>query len=482
MQVNISVRLLAGRYHGAEWPPAPARLFQALICAGRTGRNRLDWTPAEEEALKWLERMAPPAIRSGHVNNTVSYTLFVPDNESDRAAEAAIEGGRFDMSKFRTPKHVSPRVMARSTSAPDVLYTWAVEGGSGEVERHIPALRRLAQKLFALGWGIDMACADASVSAGAPPDIGETFAATEDRSGTPLRVPVRGFAEDVLQSWDRFRGRITAHGVNPYTKATTYGMQHYRRETDLPQRGFASFLLQTIEGDGFSWPWADAPVVAAWLRHAAAAGLREETFSEERIAAEVLGHADSGNGGTRISYVPVPTVGHQYSDGAIRRVMLVESFGMDGEITELLNLKLASRALTEAGTGRVRARLVPISNSDRVLSFYVRESETWSTVTPMVLHGYNTAHGKLSQSKTERLLLQAFVNSGYPESLIREIAFRPACSWMGPGSAMSIRVPQHLAKWPRYHVWVRFGNAVRGPVLAGIGRHYGVGLFAARSG
>lgn len=242
------------------------------------------------------------------------------------------------------------------------------------------------------------------------------------------------------------------------------------------------FRLETLEGDGFAWPWCEAPVVAAWLRHAAAEALREEGVEEAMIGSRVLGHGEAGNGDERISYVPVPTVGHEFSDGAVRRVLLVESFGMDGELARLLQLKMVSRVLTEAGTGRPRARLAELAAADGVLERYRRESEVWSTVTPVILHGYNTSRGKLSQAKTERLLLQAFEKSGYPGSLIREVSFRPACSWAGPGAATAIRVPRHLSQWPRYHVWVRFTDLVRGPVLAGIGRHYGLGLFASGYG
>lgn len=46
---------------------------------------------------------------------------------------------------------------------------------------------------------------------------------------------------------------------------------------------------------------------------------------------------------------------------------------------------------------------------------------------------------------------------------------------------MQMRVPQHLSKWPRYHVSGRFTEPVSGPVLVGIGRHYGIGLFAGRA-
>ncbi len=267
-------------------------------------------------------------------------------------------------------------------------------------------------------------------------------------------------------------------GVNPDTNPECRPHNNDRRTTASHARAFAAFKLETLDGEGFSWPWSDAPVVAAWLRHAAAEALRKEGFDEGRIAAEVLGHAEESSG-PRLSYVPVPTVGHQYSDGAVRRVLVVESFDMDGSLAGLLKLKLASRVLTEAGTGRPRARMVDLETSDRVLANYTRAEETWSSVTPVILHGYNSSHGKISQTKTERLLLQAFTESGYPDVLIREMAFRPVCSWTGPGAAGSVRVPKHLAKWPRYHVWVRFADDVRGPVLAGIGRHYGVGLFAA---
>lgn len=479
-QMHIAVRFLAGRYHGVEWPPAPATLFQALIAGGRTGASAKDWTQEDEAALNWLESLHPPVIMTIRANKAKRYDLFVPDNESDIAAKDALGGSRFDLSKFRTRKVVSPRTTNGPNADPDVVYTWSVSDPA-ELDRHLPAIRKLAYRLYALGWGIDMACADTEAAMQPASRFADVFQPVPAGTGAPLRVPQPGFSGDVLRSWTAFRNRITDQGVDPYTKADSYAVQDYRRATELPNRAFAAFKLETAEGEGFSWPWPDAPVVAAWLRHAAAEALREEAFDECRIAGEVLGHAE-GNGGPRMSYVPVPTVGHQFSDGAVRRALLVESFDMDGTLAELLQLKLASRALTEAGTGRWRARLAEIPVRDSVLAHYIREADIWSSVTPVILHGHNSSHGKLSQTKTERLLIQAFVESGYPECLIRELAFRPACSWTGPGAAPSMRVPRHLAKWPRYHVWIRFADLVRGPVLAGIGRHYGLGLFAAGTG
>ena len=48
----VTVRLHAGRYHGEpEWPPSPARLFQALV-AGSAKRSTLD--DEDVRALTWL--------------------------------------------------------------------------------------------------------------------------------------------------------------------------------------------------------------------------------------------------------------------------------------------------------------------------------------------------------------------------------------------------------------------------------------------
>lgn len=189
-QMHISVRFLAGRYHGEEWPPAPARLVQALIGAGRTGANRRHWTSKEEEALRWLERLEPPNIQCVSADQSAAYTLFVPDNESDVAAKDAIDGGRFDFSKFRTRKFVTPRVTMGPRPEPDVIYTWAVADQS-ELERHAPVLSKLAEKLYALGWGIDMASAEANVSAQPPADLAQVFAPTSDGKGQPCGFPSR---------------------------------------------------------------------------------------------------------------------------------------------------------------------------------------------------------------------------------------------------------------------------------------------------
>ena len=69
--------------------------------------------------------------------------------------------------------------------------------------------------------------------------------------------------------------------------------------------------------------------------------------------------------------------------------------------------------------------------------------------------------------------------AGYKLDNINEWVIQAAPLWPNTPGARSIRVRVHLRVWPRYHVAVRFRNAIRGPVLAGLGRHYGLGVFAA---
>ncbi len=116
----------------------------------------------------------------------------------------------------------------------------------------------------------------------------------------------------------------------------------------------------------------------------------------------------------------------------------------------------------------------------RVTPFYTRSARVWRSVTPIILHGFNATRGVVSVGKTERLLLRAFEMAGRSKERIESLAFQAAPLWVGAETAKSIRVPKHLDGYPRYHVEVKFREAVEGPVLAGIGRHYGIGVLASR--
>jgi CRISPR-associated protein Csb2 len=226
-------------------------------------------------------------------------------------------------------------------------------------------------------------------------------------------------------------------------------------------------------------PWEQAQKVAAWLRHQAAVVLQNEVDAQ-LIASYVLGHTDPTDKSHRLSYVPLPSIGGSSADGAIRRAMIVEPANMTGEVTNLLAIKLAGALLTGDGED-ANCRLAPHESGDWTLRQYLpaKPERDWRSVTPVVLHGYNaTARGVISVAKTERLLLRAFAMAEIREEQIERLAFQTGPLWRGAKHASAMHVPKHLDGYPRLHVQVSLKEGVRGPVLAGIGRHYGIGLFA----
>jgi CRISPR-associated protein Csb2 len=122
------------------------------------------------------------------------------------------------------------------------------------------------------------------------------------------------------------------------------------------------------------------------------------------------------------------------------------------------------------------ACLEPLQEHDWVLSRYVACSDTWSTVTPVVLPGHDDRDGR----KAEKLLRRAFLQAGLaPEVVdgVRDLEWRPTGFRPGVEHVARYLVPDRLVG-PRFHVRVRFGSRVAGPLAIGSGRHRGMGVFA----
>ena len=84
----VEVRLHEGRFHGMpDWPPSPARLFQALV-AGGAKQHQLP--KPIKAALRWLESRPPPTIAAPHARVGAAMTVYVPNNDLDA------KGGRPD--------------------------------------------------------------------------------------------------------------------------------------------------------------------------------------------------------------------------------------------------------------------------------------------------------------------------------------------------------------------------------------------------
>ena len=148
----ISIRFHDGRYHGAgDWPPAPARLFQALVAGAARGIKLADKDAA---ALEWLERLDAPVIATPVARIGQSCKTYVPNNDLD-----AVSGELKRIGEIRTAKNILPHIF---DSEIPLLFVWTFKGGEDD-DSNARTICQLAEQLYQLGRGVDMAWAWAEV-------------------------------------------------------------------------------------------------------------------------------------------------------------------------------------------------------------------------------------------------------------------------------------------------------------------------------
>jgi CRISPR-associated protein Csb2 len=299
-----------------------------------------------------------------------------------------------------------------------------------------------------------------------------------------LKTPGDGFVNDLERAYGAFRNRTLGKAVDADTRPRAYRPVPYRIADEPFGRLCVPFdLLDTQGEERQSYRCEDGMLISAWMRHAARQRFLLEGWDTARVNAYVSGHTSKGEENNRLSYVPLPSIGHTHSDARHRRAMVVLPFNDENADESLAILyRMAGDPLLALDSADPIAWLGKGDKTrDSVLERYLGKSADWLSVTPVILHGRDFDGGSFRPRKAEKLILQAFAESGYPIENIAEFSYQPAPYWRGPGSARQARVPKHLEKWPRYHVRVVFAAPVSGPVLVGIGRHYGLGVFAARS-
>jgi CRISPR-associated protein Csb2 len=493
---RLTFRPLGDSFHGRgdggepEWPPSPLRAFQALVCAA-AGRFRPG--PFESyagPALRWLEGLPPPEVLAPPGRTaTRPYRLYVPNNAGDLMVAAWARGdGRADLSGHRTEKDVRP---TRFADDRPICFDWPLTADQhAAAAGHVETLRAAARGVTHLGWGVDQAVADAGLlPAGPPPDpAAERWVPAGD--AVTLRVPVAGTLDNLVAKHAAFLGRLGPAGFNPVPPLTAFRVEGYRNAAEPAGRPWVAFWLNNPDFDqggrvSFD-PARRTRDVAGWVRHAAAAvcrGWPAELGDPERFA---CGHEpDGGRARTddRFQYLPLPTVNPKLDRvESIRRVLVAAPPGCDGQI-DWLRRRLPGHPLERLpaevtrAEDRVTAILDRLPADDWVLGRYTKQSATWSTVTPVLLPGFDDHQ----RSKAEGLVWKAFRDAGLSKEALtgataewRAVGYRA-----GVGPAGRYLPADETRHYPRYHVRVRFARPVAGPLAVGAGRYRGLGLFVA---
>jgi CRISPR-associated protein Csb2 len=451
------------------------------------------------EALTWLEQRTPPLIIAPEaVESAAGYRLSVPHNAMDLVGKQWLRGDEGSAAEHRAMKNVRP---SRLPEDAVVRYAWQVDSGGPAA----PALIATARNVVALGWGLDFVVGDGSTVNGAElAGLSATLRVWEPRVDgiSALRAPIDGTLDDLCRRHAAFLSRTNLANptLRPPSPLSVFSITSYARMDRPRMPEVAAFALMRLESDNFRAFDAvrRGMAVAGMLRHAVRTAAERSGWESARVGASVMGHGDSAS--PRLLLVPVPSIepraGGAETVGAVRRVIV---FSTDARSRDTARGRRARGGmdLVDENTGEVQAVLAATSRSDRVIKRYLSESFTWTTVTPLVLPGYDDPGGLRKKLRTmtraddQRAVLERLMKrrDGLVRKALRqggigdELAFaarietRDVGFLAGVDKASRYAVPSHLVNSPRVHVKLTWPVKVAGPLCFGRGRFSGLGLF-----
>ena len=522
----LTVHFFDDRYHGLldrggtpEWPPSPFRLFQALV-AGVARRGELvvgEDDPSNRElteigkAVAWLQGLDPPIIIAPKAQRGQAITRFVPNNDGDK---------KFDRQERLTAKPTIPTLfLLEPNQKPEVHYIWDI---GDHIDPPAAGIRDAARSLTALGWGIDMAFADAQLA-----DEAKLQSLTGIRwhpkpgawrNEGMLRVPVYDDKTKECTLCDLRRCHQSAinrieHGkpLKTVDKPKIFDRVLYTSIERPIGKPCAIFKLLDSNEDPARYPHAKLVHIAGMTRHLAIESIREDPPAwivradrGDFVKRIIAGKRDPsvGDEHKQISYVPLPSIGHEHADAIIRNVMLVAPLGCERELAYLAE-HIDGEPLKPEGEFedcnadslpsdgyRAELRLFNPPKDKFIATRYLGTSRTWQTVTPVILDGHNR---KSKSDKpdaigraTERLICKALARAGIEtpcEFTWQATPYFKNClsahKYDRDGRTTGYHRPKHLKDLTAVHVRLKFAHPVAGPLAIGAGRHCGFGLLAA---
>jgi len=432
-------RVFAGSFRDREeieWPPHPGRLFSALAAAYFENGN----DPREKAALEWLESQGPPHIRAGTAGEAQSVQAFVPTNYPGDGPPA-IRG--------KQPRYFPSQGPSEAT----VYFIWKNADASVETAS---ALDAVAARTAYLGKACSLT--RMRVRETAP----EPNYAPDTAGDCVLRVPNQGRLAEL--GWLFEAGQQVSTGAQQRYRSPEGGGQ-----PDIGASEFGSMVVfRKSAGPGL--PIEGALTLTEAVRRA----LMSNAGSTGAIAELIHGH----NGDTHCAIAALPFVGGEYGDGHLMgfAVVLPRAVSTDDRRSVLAACEpLAENGLHLPGLGRWELEPADGTSPQQTLrpTTWTRSSRLWKTVTPILLDRFPKKGGPA----VEQILSASCLRIGLPDPVGVDHGPYSQLKGVSPVPAFRLRRSnEDRARWG-VHANIEFLNPVRGPVLLGAGRYFGLGLM-----
>lgn len=491
----ISLRFHEGRYHGTgDWPPSPARLFQALVAgAGLQGPLQA----AQIKALEWLETLPPPVIAVPIVRKGQPVGIFVPNNDLD-----AVGGDPRRIGSIRAKKDIRPLLF---DAEHPFLYAWTLRDDPAK-EEYSRTLSQLAEGVYQLGRGVDLAWAWGEIMD--EPELAnrlDAYAGTIHRpsfsgEGRPLPCPVkdsfRSLENRYVANQSRFEVVKTDRGAvsESFRRLPKPKFQPVAYDSPPIQRLFE--LRSVVESEQFqAWSLDKACLLVQSVRDAVFKRLLSAFPSKAaQIEHWLIGrNADGSNGGKadeRIWLIPLASIGHAHADHSIRR-LFIEAPANCPIRADDLSWAFNGVELGEAGNlGRLS-----VTDDPGFLGHYGidQAAANWQTITPAVLpesarrrriepsrrlaEAKNATERAHEQHQARLAVLTALRHAGFKVE-VRDIIVQREPFQSHGERAEIFALGSRFLKERLWHVAIEFADPIRGPLVLGDGRFLGLGVLA----
>lgn len=483
----LSVHFYGGRYHGAgDWPPAPARLFQALVAGAAKGAVLAD---DDKAALEWLETLDAPVIASPAVRSGQPFRNYVPNNDLD-----AVGGDLRRVDKIRTAKTIRPYIF--NTEAP-LLFIWTFDGGASS-EDHARTICQIAERLYQLGRGVDMAWAwaellDTDEVEGRLACYDGVMYRPSQGSGTMLPCPQPGSLASLIRRYDANRTRFT-HVKEGRRVQQLFSQSPKPRFATVayatpPHRFLFEIRTTTFDESFVPWPSERVTELVLNLRDKAMSRLKEALPEETGTIDRVLigRNATEADKAVRVRILPLPSIGHTHADRAVRRVLVDVPPNCPLRADDLA-WSFSGLAEPNPTTGVMLWNLVRTGERGMLEHYGIDADEqqsfrVWRTVTPVALPvirmGRETTGAKrvAGEAKAAHTVMQALRHVGVITPVVSIRVQREPFDQNG-ARAEKFAMPGRFFARDLRHVEIAFAQAVHGPLVLGNGRYLGLGLMA----
>ena len=499
--LQLTCRLTEGHFHGirlgadgyeeCDWPPAPARAFQALVhatLAGVPASLRSEGRVPAVEVLRWLECLPCPTVEAATTDRAAGGTRFQLALPLTTRKGATLMEHSLQLAPQRRISGYD--VAAAEAPLLTVRYFWPLPEGAA-----VPLgdLQEMAARVSYFGRAEDRAEFSFSLAEDLPPLAPAHRRWAAASSGTALAVPEPGS----FAALDRRHESELPPRIRRPNTLSCFRSQPYRPHDTLefPQPAAVGLVRIFDEADdALSFDPRDANKFRAQVRSAVcrAASDGSITWADDAFAQEIIaGHAPDGRATAlpHLGIVPLPSLSRDgKSRGQVLRFALIgyappERAADAAEVYATLFRSLAYVPLVHDGQP-TRCHLVPQPvRGDKVWALYSGVSAVWTTVLPAAFTSKFEVPRKASPHERHRRRLAELTRLTRRSLRLQGLAAdvveaTDVVATASPLLRTTHRAEHYHAEGTTYrtHLRLSFPCELKGPVIVGDRRYAGFGL------